>query len=96
MLQVLEIKVVIRLSFIMDTLKNLWYRFIYEYCSPSNFDGGFVDFIIVGIATVVVIIAFYQCLKYFIRPGENEGNHIKRIILKDSNLTGKSRLNDRK
>ena len=74
----------------MDTVRNLWFNFLYEYCSPSNFEGEFADFIVVGIAIIIVFLTSYQCVKCFIKPGEKEENHIKRLILEDNKFLVKS------
>jgi len=79
----------------METLKKYWSIFINEYCTPSNV-GLLSDLIIVAIAIIIVIIAFVLCIKFFIRPGEKEENHIKRLILKDKNSLDKSTFYDRK
>jgi cbb3-type cytochrome oxidase subunit 3 len=41
------------------------------------------DYIIVIISVLVVLVAFYLCVKYFFRPGEKQDNHIKNMIFDD-------------
>ena len=43
----------------------------------------FVDLVLVAVAVVVVILAFYLAVKYTFWPGERSMNHIKRRILDD-------------
>lgn len=66
----------------MDTIKTIWLTIIYEYCSPSNF-GGLLDLIVLVIAVIIVAASFFYCVKYFVRPGEKEKDHIKRLVLKE-------------
>jgi hypothetical protein len=39
------------------------------------------DYVIVAIAAVIVIVSFFFSVKWIVRPGEMESNHIKRMIL---------------
>jgi len=41
------------------------------------------DYAIVAIAIVVLVLSLFLSIKYLIRPGEKEGNHIKKKILDD-------------
>lgn len=43
----------------------------------------FVDLMLVTVAALVVILAFYLAVKYTFWPGEKSTNHIKRRILDD-------------
>ena len=44
---------------------------------------GFVDYLIAGIRTVVVLVVIYASIDYFVRPREQEPDHIKRRILEE-------------
>lgn len=39
------------------------------------------DFVIVGLTAVIVLVALFYAVKWLIRPGERNANHIKRTIL---------------
>lgn len=75
-----------------------WYHSIWLLQEGQNFSmsgkgrisaaGGVGDFILIAIAVIIVIIAFGLLLKFFIRPGEKQKNHIKRTILSDEPPTG--------
>ncbi len=41
----------------------------------------YLDWVLVGVASVIVAFAFYKALRHTIRPGERDHNHIKRRIL---------------
>lgn len=45
--------------------------------------GGIGDYIIVAIAVLILIAAVVLCIKFFLKPGETEKNHIKRVVLDD-------------
>lgn len=45
--------------------------------------GGIIDYIIVGIAVLIVVVVFVLGIKFFIQPKEQSETHIKRRILKD-------------
>lgn len=55
-----------------------------EYCSPDVI-GGISDLVIVIISTIVVFLSFYLCIKFFIWPGEENLDHIKRKVLNERN-----------
>lgn len=42
---------------------------------------GNLDYVIVGIAAVLVLFTLFYSIKYLIRPGETEKSHIKQFIL---------------
>ncbi|MEO6992933.1 MAG: hypothetical protein ABI273_04860 [Lacunisphaera sp.] len=42
---------------------------------------GNFDYVIVAITAVIVLFAFVYAIKCVCRPGEQDANHIKRIIL---------------
>lgn len=42
----------------------------------SNF-----DYAIVWVMVIIVLISLFYSLKYLIKPGEKNDNHIKRIVL---------------
>ena len=77
----------------MDTIKTIWLTIIYEYCSPSNI-GSALDLVILAVAIVIVGAAFFYCIKYFIHPGEEEEDHIKRSVLEDGRLVDTRVSND--
>jgi phage shock protein PspC (stress-responsive transcriptional regulator) len=39
------------------------------------------DWAIIGVITVITLLTFVYSLKYLIKPGEKESNHIKTSIL---------------
>lgn len=45
---------------------------------------GNLDFIIVTIATVIVIIFLILSIKYIINPGEKDPDHIKNIVVDEN------------
>ena len=55
-----------------------------EYCGPEAI-GGISDLVIVVISIIVVFLSFYLCIKFFIWPGEENQDHIKRQILSEKN-----------
>ena len=42
------------------------------------------DYLIVSTAIAIVVFTLLFSIKWLIRPGENEGSHIKRFILNSS------------
>lgn len=42
---------------------------------------GNLDYIIVGLVTIVSLIALYLSIKCLTKPGEEQVNHIKRFII---------------
>lgn len=45
---------------------------------------GLTDWALLALAVVAVAIAFLLCLRFFLRPGEHDPAHIKRVILRDT------------
>lgn len=45
---------------------------------------GLSDWLILGLAVLSVVLVFLLCLRFFLRPGENDPGHIKREILRDT------------
>jgi len=41
------------------------------------------DWVIIGIVIVITLFTFVFSLKYLIKPGENNPDHIKQLILSD-------------
>lgn len=39
------------------------------------------DYLAGGITSLIVLIALFYCIKWVIKPGEKEKNHIKRTVL---------------
>ena len=39
------------------------------------------DWIIVSVMAIIMLLTLVFSIKYFIRPGENDENHIKRIVI---------------
>ena len=39
------------------------------------------DWVIIGVITAITLLTFIYSLKYLIKPGEKESNHIKHSIL---------------
>lgn len=44
---------------------------------------GPLDWILLGLATIAVIVVVYLCARYFLRPDETSPDHIKRQVLRD-------------
>jgi hypothetical protein len=44
---------------------------------------GLFEYIIAALAVGVLLLTLYLCIRYFLRPGETEDDHIKRKILDD-------------
>lgn len=42
------------------------------------------DWALLALAVVAVAIAFLLCLRFFLRPGEHDPAHIKRVVLRDA------------
>lgn len=42
---------------------------------------GIIDWILVAITAIIVMITFIYSLKFLLRPGEKNSDHIKRTIL---------------
>ncbi len=49
---------------------------------------GIFDHIVLGASILIVIIVIFFTLKFFIKPGEKQITHIKRIILDDDINSG--------
>lgn len=45
---------------------------------------GAFDYVIVAITVVIVLFTLGFSIKYVVRPGEQEADHIKRIILSEN------------
>lgn len=41
------------------------------------------DYVIIGFFTIITLLTLYYSVKWLIRPGEKENNHIKYSILND-------------
>jgi hypothetical protein len=44
---------------------------------------GPTEWVLVGAAWLCVAAAIFACAKYFLRPGEDDSEHIKRRVLRD-------------
>jgi hypothetical protein len=44
---------------------------------------GFFDYIVAAVAVGVLLMILYLCIRYFLRPGETNDDHIKKKILDD-------------
>ena len=44
---------------------------------------GIWEYFIVSISIIVFLLSLYLCIRFFVRPGEGEKNHIKNKILED-------------
>lgn len=42
---------------------------------------GSQDYLIIGVAVIIVLLTFYYSVKWLIKPGEHANNHIKQFIL---------------
>lgn len=62
---------------------------------PTDGPSGVWDHIIVGFSILIVLIVLFLTVKYFIKPGEKQQNHIKRLILKDEKTAGLEKRNER-
>ena len=49
----------------------------------DHLPGGWVDYVISGVGAVIVVIVIFNAIRYFVRPRENEPDHIKRKILQE-------------
>lgn len=45
--------------------------------------GGTLDYIIVGGAAVIVLATLILSIRFLVRPGETDPNHIKNLIISD-------------
>ena len=45
---------------------------------------GTMDYIIIGIASIIVLIALFLSIKYLVRPREGNPDHIKNIVLDEN------------
>ena len=45
---------------------------------------GNIDYIIIGVASIIVAIALFLSIKYLIKPKEGNPNHIKNIVLDEN------------
>lgn len=39
------------------------------------------DYLIIGLIALIVILTLYFSVKWLVKPGENQANHIKRTVL---------------
>ena len=64
-----------------------------EFPSSSHDHGaaaeGIGDLLIAAISIIIVLVTLFLCVKYFLFPKENDGNHIKRRILDDEVRDGR-------
>lgn len=68
----------------MAYFKKLLLTLSSEFCGPGVIEG-ISDLVIVIISIIVVFLSFYLCIKFFIWPGEENLDHIKRKILNERN-----------
>ncbi len=45
---------------------------------------GTIDYMIIGIASVIVLVALFLSIKYLVRPREGNPDHIKNIVLDEN------------
>lgn len=45
---------------------------------------GTMDYIIIGIASVIVFVALFLSIKYLVKPREGNADHIKNIVLDEN------------
>jgi hypothetical protein len=45
---------------------------------------GTIDYIIIGIASVIVLVALFLSIKYLVKPREGNPDHIKNIVLDEN------------
>ena len=68
------------------TERILYYlQLIIEACGYNGSQGNAViGWLVIAIASIIVIGAYYYCISFSLWPGEQDDNHIKRRILNDS------------
>ncbi|NIQ16110.1 MAG: hypothetical protein GTO02_17475 [Candidatus Dadabacteria bacterium] len=66
-------------------LKNLLFKLSSNHSSHDVDGAGISDLLIVILAIIVVILSFYLCIKYLVWPREQDKDHIKRLVLSDTN-----------
>jgi len=42
------------------------------------------DYLIIGIVAIIVVLTLFFSVKWLVKPGEKQGNHIKRTVLNES------------
>ena len=45
---------------------------------------GTIDYIIIGIASIIVTVTLYLSIKYMVKPKEGDVYHIKNIVLNEN------------
>lgn len=45
---------------------------------------GTIDYIIIGVASVIVTLTLYLAIKYMVKPKEGKPEHIKNIVLNEN------------
>jgi hypothetical protein len=58
---------------------TIWLQHVHQVGPSSR-----LEYVIAGIAVVVAAYAMFLAVKYTIRPGEQEADHIKRRILSET------------
>ncbi len=63
----------------MSTLREIMAS---VWCGPqAAADPAALDRVLVGVASAIVVFAFYKALRHTLWPGERDRTHIKRRIL---------------
>lgn len=45
---------------------------------------GLTDWVLLALAVLVVAVSLFLALRFFLRPGERDPTHIKRVVLRDT------------
>ena len=66
-----------------------------EHVHPEWEDFGTLEWVIVVAATLVVIWSIYKTVRYTIQPGEQDPDHVKRIIFEATDAPSPEVSSDR-
>jgi len=83
-------KIIFAFLFLLDFTNKTWACAACQEQQPSFFKGithgpgpdGNLDYFIVSIAMIIVLATLYYSVKWLIKPGETNANHIKQTIFK--------------
>ena len=71
------------ISFVRQMLLEVPQRFSVSPHGRTAAPTGIWDHVIVFASVVVVLLSIYLCIRFFLRPKEEDRSHIKHRILKD-------------
>lgn len=66
-------------AFACEVCKRNQPKVLQEYTHGAG-PGGTVDYLIMGSAILIVVVALGLSIKYLIKPNENNPDHIKNIV----------------